>query len=322
MLKTFRVHGGLLEPVEEAAATVWIASGMTEPETRELRDKLKLDDYDLHSALDPDEVPRVEWDTELLTVIWKAPTAVAVTDTSLFNVSSVGIFLTKGRLVIVSGHELTLAERRHQGKLQSLEDVVVFFLYYSVHHFLGHLKVMRAISAEIQEKVNESMDNQHLLQMFGLGESLVYYQSAISGNHTVLTKLNHLVAKAALLSAREELLADVTIDNAQCLKLAEIHSQVLSGLMDARGTIVNNNMNVLIKNLTIINVIFLPLNLLASVFGMSEFSMMTQGLDWRIAYGLFVVGMVVVAAVTWIALLYVRLDGRRLPMRRAPSRTS
>jgi magnesium transporter len=295
---------------------VWVASNLSDQETRGLREKLKLDEYDLQSALDPDEVPRVEWDADLLTVIWKTPTAVSATDTSLFNVSSIGIFLSKNRLVIASNHELTLAERKHQGKLQTLDDVVVFLLYGSVHHFQGHLKVMRAISTEIQQKVNESMDNQHLLQMFGLGESLVYYQSAISGNHAVLTKLQHLVSKAGLLASREELLEDVTIDNAQCLKLAEIHSQVLSGLMDARGNIVNNNMNVLIKNLTIINVIFLPLNLLASIGGMSEFSMMTQGVDWRISYTLFMLVMALVAIITWLALRNVKLDGRLRPVRR------
>ena len=68
---------------------------------------------------------------------------------------------------------------------------------------------------------------------------------------------------------------------------ADIYSSVLSGLMDARGTIVNNNMNVLLKNLTLINIVFLPLNLIASIGGMSEWSMMTQGLDWRISYSLF-----------------------------------
>ncbi len=31
--------------------------------------------------------------------------------------------------------------------------------------------------------------------------------------------------------------------------------------MDARGNLVNNNMNTLLKNLTLINVVFLPLNL-------------------------------------------------------------
>jgi magnesium transporter len=58
-------------------------------------------------------------------------------------------------------------------------------------------------------------------------------------------------------------------------------------------------MNVLLKNLTLINVVFLPLNLLASIGGMSEFSMMTTGIDWKLSYSLFMLAMVVLGWVTW-----------------------
>ena len=77
--------------------------------------------------------------------------------------------------------------------------------------------------------------------------------------------------------------------------------------MDARGNLVNNNMNIILKNLTIINTIFLPLNLIASIGGMSEFSMMTSRLDWRIAYALFTIGMFGVGWVT--AILVNRFGG-------------
>jgi magnesium transporter len=76
----------------------------------------------------------------------------------------------------------------------------------------------------------------------------------------------------------------------------------MTGLMDARGNIVNNNMNVLLKNLTIINVVFLPLNLIASIGGMSEFSVMTQGIPWPVSYFLFCVAMVALGVATWKAL--------------------
>lgn len=59
-------------------------------------------------------------------------------------------------------------------------------------------------------------------------------------------------------------------------------------------------MNVLLKNLTLINIVFLPLNLIASIGGMSEWSMMTEGLDWRLSYTLFSLGMVVIGGVTWL----------------------
>jgi magnesium transporter len=78
-----------------------------------------------------------------------------------------------------------------------------------------------------------------------------------------------------------------------------IDTTVMSGLMDARGSIINNNMNVLLKNLTIINVVFLPLSLIAGIGGMSEYSAMTRGLDWRIAYGLFILLMLAMGWSTW-----------------------
>jgi len=56
---------------------------------------------------------------------------------------------------------------------------------------------------------------------------------------------------------------------------------------------------VIILNLTIINVVFLPLNLIASIGGMSEFSMMTKGFNWRIAYMLLSLAMLILGWATW-----------------------
>jgi len=50
-------------------------------------------------------------------------------------------------------------------------------------------------------------------------------------------------------------------------------------------------MNNLLRKLTLINVVFLPLNLIASIGGMSEFSMMTAGTSWWVSYPLFLLAM-------------------------------
>ena len=68
---------------------------------------------------------------------------------------------------------------------------------------------------------------------------------------------------------------NTSIGNEHLLRMFAIYSDVLSSLMDARGAIINNNMNVLLRNLTLINVVFLPLGVLAGIGGMSEFTMMT-----------------------------------------------
>ena len=79
-------------------------------------------------------------------------------------------------------------------------------------------------------------------------------------------------------------------------------------LMDAVVGFVNINQNKVIKQLTIISIIFMPLNFLAGVGGMSEYSMMTQGIPWPVSYSIFTLGMVLVG---WITFVCLRFFGNR-----------
>ena len=73
------------------------------------------------------------------------------------------------------------------------------------------------------------------------------------------------------------------------------HTSFLFGkinfLMDATVGFININQNKRVSKLTTISVVFVPLNIIAGIGGMSEFSMMTQGIPWPLAYGTFVVAM-------------------------------
>jgi magnesium transporter len=73
-------------------------------------------------------------------------------------------------------------------------------------------------------------------------------------------------------------------------------------LMDATIGFININQNRRVSQLTFFGVVFMPLNILAGVGGMSEFSMMTQGIPWPIAYGAFIVGMVFFGWTTFVTL--------------------
>jgi len=70
-------------------------------------------------------------------------------------------------------------------------------------------------------------------------------------------------------------------------------------LMDATVGFINNNQNKNVKRLTVLSVVFMPLNVLAGIGGMSEFTMMTQGIPWPVSYSLFTMALVVIAWVTY-----------------------
>jgi magnesium transporter len=75
-------------------------------------------------------------------------------------------------------------------------------------------------------------------------------------------------------------------------------------LMDATDSAININQNKDIKRLTVLSVIFMPINVLAGMGGMSEFSMMTEGIPWPIAYSAMVVAMVGIGTLTYFGLRF------------------
>lgn len=299
MKTTYQIKSEGLVSCPPEEASVFLYCEPTEAEKRELAATTDLDAVDLDGVFDPDEVPRVEFMPDKMFMIWKRPDNTTTREAMQFEVSSLGIVMGEGKVVFIVPHgdiPMTGREFRH---VTGLEECLLRVLLLTVHHYQSHLKAIKQISQELQSKLIASMENRYLVQMFALGESLIYYLNALEANYAVLSKLRTASERLRLTKDMIDFLDDVMIENQQAAKQASIYTTVLSGLMDARGTIINNNMNVLLKNLTVINVVFLPLNLIAGIGGMSEYSMFTRGLDWRFAYGIFSVAILLLGWLTW-----------------------
>ena len=103
---------------------------------------------------------------------------------------------------------------------------------------------------------------------------------------------------------RPRILDDLIIENYNARDRPR-STRTCSGLHGRARNEFINNMNVLLRNLTLINVVFLPPNVLASVGGMSEFTMMTgsaramHGPPWWVTYPLFLPCLTLVGLVVW-----------------------
>jgi magnesium transporter len=82
-------------------------------------------------------------------------------------------------------------------------------------------------------------------------------------------------------------------------------------LMDATVGFININQNRVIYRLTVLSVIFMPLNIIAGIGGMSEFSMMTSNIPWPVSFGTFTVGLLIVAWLTFVLLRFFEKRGMR-----------
>lgn len=233
-----------------------------------LIDVLKIDEHTLNSALDPDESSRLEFEPEHLAIIFKRPRNVSVRDQLLFKTASTGAFLFKDRLIIVLADEITFFEKRHFRRVSRLPEVMLKIVYGSVVHFLEHLRAINMVVDELETKINTAMENRYLINLFALEKSMVYYLNSIHSNSVLIEKLRNYSSKLELSVDEQEFLEDMMVDNGQCYKQADIYSNILASLMDARASIVGNNLNLLMKLLNLITI-----GIMVPTFVVSAFSM-------------------------------------------------
>ena len=289
---------GLVE-APEPEATVYYYTAPDKDEKKELGERWTIDRHSLEAALDSDEVPRVEFAGDAMNLFWKRPTSVRQDKQILFNVASMGVFIRDRRMIVVVSDDHYPIKDPQFTEATTFASFLLRLLHHTVQHYFEHLKVIKMISRELQGKIESSMDNRLMLSMFSLSESLIYYLNALESDAAVLRKIQANPEKLALTREDLDYLEDLQIDHEQCRKLTEIYESVLAGMVEARSGVMNNNMNILLKNLTVINLVFLPLNLLAGIGGMSEYSAMLGGMNKGLGYVLGVAAMGFIGWATW-----------------------
>ena len=260
---------GRLQEDDKVQPLVYIYTEPTEEEKKQLIEQYKIDEHTLNSSLDPDELSRLEFEPEHVAMIFKRPRHYAAEDNFLFKVASTGVFMFKDRLIIVTAEEAPLFEGRPFVKMQAIHDVVLKLINRSISHFLEHLKAINLLSGSIEQLISTSMENKYLLNLFTLEKSLVYYLNATNSNAVLIERLKNSAGKIGLTQENIEFLDDLTIENNQCREQANIYSQVLASLMDARASIIANNLNIRIKMLTILTIAIMLPTLVVSIFSMN-----------------------------------------------------
>ena len=291
MLQQYSIVGGRIAHTPEGSTPVDVYVLPNDEERSYLINDLGIDEHTLRSTTDPDETPRIEFDPPYIAIIMKYPKNYSADDNFLFRVKSMGIFMFPERVVVVVDENVPLFLGKIAANVHTTQDVVLRLLMQTIRHFESHLRVINMCSDEIENELIESKDNKSLLDMFTLEKGLVYYVNALSGNRRVLERIRASAAKFNFTEENIELLEDLQVENSQFLDQAMINSQVLSGLMDARASVINNNLNVMMKNMNAIVIAVAVPTFFTGVFGMSEFTMMSKDY-WYIAYPLFVAMMI------------------------------
>ena len=134
--------------------------------------------------------------------------------------------------------------------------------------YLYTLDVLDMDIKRVEKSSYHSTNNKQMLNFLNIQKSLVYFITSLKANSMVLEKLQ----KENVISFNKDekiLLEDAVIENKQCIESSMIFREILSSTIDAYGTIISNNLNVIMKFLTGITIVFSVPTMIASFLGMN-----------------------------------------------------
>ena len=245
----------------------------TEQEVRYLVDILGLEQDFVRAALDEEESSRVESEDDQTLVIVDVPVAERQDEekTVVYSTIPMAIITNNRFITTVCLRENAVVNEISQGLVKNIQthlrtQFLLNILLRIATRFLQYLKQIDKISYTTENLLQKTMRNKELIQILGLEKSLVYFSTSLKSNEVTLEKiLRGRIIK--LYDEDEDLLEDVIIEVKQAIEMCSIYSNVLSNTMDAFSSIINNNLNIVMKLLAALTIIMELPNIIFGLYG-------------------------------------------------------
>ncbi len=258
MIKIFKTFGGYNE-IQKIEKGCWInVTAPTSDEILKLQNEFKLPEDIIRDILDADERPRVEFDDDWTLIIMRIPVENPNNGVPFFTIP-LGIFIRNGITLslCLQNNEILPFEQPSPFRAQyhEITDSYNFILRLFVRAgtmYLRYLKQINQQTAMIEQDLEKSIKNRELNKLLKMEKCLVFFITSIKANEIVLAKLRN--SKKITTEINEDLLEDAIIENKQALEMAQIYSDIQSGMMDAFASVISNNLNVVMKQLTIVSI--------------------------------------------------------------------
>lgn len=273
MIKIYKNEKNRIVPLEKFEDTCWIE--LVNPTDDEVEDVVAFSGIPeelVKAALDEEESARIEKDEGATMYIVDSPMLVDTEDGDQYTTIPVAIIYNEKCIVTVSLNTDPVLTSFHSNRYKvSVGDPIGFVLNFmlgNVKRFSSLLKQIDKKSLRLQAELHKSMRNQELIELLELQNSLVYFSTALSANSTVQGR----IARLAVVQNNEDyqdLREDILIETRQAVEMCSIYRDILKTTMDAFSSVISNNVNNVVKRLTIITILVAIPTLIAGLLGMN-----------------------------------------------------
>ena len=271
---TIRTQGakGLIQG-DEVVKDCWVdARNVSREDLAKLEKDFGIASELLADIMDIDEQARIEKEDEYTAIIVRLPVFDDNYETAHFTVP-IGIIMFPDKIVTICQRSSDVLDdltghRIRDFSIRNKSSFVLNLMGRAALSYLRALKDLNKKTAIIEHELQKSVKNNELVQLLSIQKSLVYFTTSIKTNELLLEKLQ----KSPFIRFKEEeqeLLEDVLTDNKQAIEMANIYSSILTGTMDAFASVISNNLNRVMRRLTIISIMLMIPTLITSFFGMN-----------------------------------------------------
>ncbi len=272
-MKTYWNTQGGLSQIDEWQPNCWIQMTCpTEEDQQILEEEYKIPDYFLSDVSDTDERARYEYDDGWMLIILRIPYVKEVRSRTPYTTVPLGIIHKRDITITVCFYETNMMidfvsyqQKRGVGFTDYVDMIFRLFLSSAVW-YLKRLKQISMLIEKAKRNLDREVNNESLIGLSRLQDSLTYFNTSIRGNENLLQKLKF---KLQIDELDADLIEDVNIEMTQARETTSIYSNILESTMDTYQSIINNNMNTIMRTLTSATIILMLPTLVASFFGMN-----------------------------------------------------
>ena len=272
-MKTFWNTQGGLTQLSEWQPNCWIqVTCPTDEDQRELEEKFNIPDYFMSDISDTDERARYEYDDGWMLIILRIPYVKEIRSRTPYTTVPLGIIHKRDVTITVCFYETNMMidfvsyqQKRGEGFTDYVDMIFRLFLSSAVW-YLKRLKQISMLVDKAKRNLDKEVNNESLIGLSRLQDSLTYFQTSIRGNENLLSKLKF---KLQIDELDADLIEDVNIEMTQARETTLIYSNILESTMDTYQSIINNNMNTVMRTLTSVTIIMMIPTLITSMFGMN-----------------------------------------------------
>jgi magnesium transporter len=273
-MKAFYKNNNGLIAIGQWEPNVWInIECPTTADKSYLLEELKIPEGFYNDIKDIDERPRIEHENGWTLIILRIPAKNTTSAKLPFQTIPVGIVFKGEVIVTISFHKTEMLSdfvtytQRKNIIIKNYFDLVLKLLLSSSVWFLKYLKQVNQKIKLAEDNLEKSIKNEELQALLQIEKCLVFFMTSLKGNDILLHRIKNLKSQQGHLDP--DLLEDVEIELRQAQETTNIYSDILAGMMDAYASVISNNMNYIMKQLTSVSIILMIPTLIASLYGMN-----------------------------------------------------